>query len=106
MTVLRHPDRYPIVKDHILLVSLRHVESFFNLDTKERIACLKLVDKIRHKILEKDKTVSGFNIGINDGKDAGQTIFHCHIHMIPRRKGDVKNPRGGVRNIIPGKSNY
>ena len=99
-------DRYPIVKDHILIVSLRHVESFFDLDTNERIACLKLVDEIRHKILEEDKTVSGFNIGINDGIDAGQTIFHCHIHMIPRRKGDVKIPRGGVRNIIPGKSNY
>lgn len=92
--------------DHILIVSLRHVESFFDLDTKERIACLKVVNEIRHKILEEDKTVSGFNIGINDGMDAGQTIFHCHIHMIPRRKGDVKIPRGGVRNIIPGKSNY
>jgi len=99
-------DRYPIMKDHILIVSLRHVESFFDLDTKERISCLKLVDEIRHKTLKEDKAVLGFNIGINDGMDAGQTIFHCHIHMIPRRKGDVEIPRGGVRNIIPGKSNY
>jgi diadenosine tetraphosphate (Ap4A) HIT family hydrolase len=61
---------------------------------------------MRQIILKKDKTITGFNIGINDGIDAGQTVFHSHIHILPRRKGDVENPRGGIRNIIPGKSNY
>lgn len=94
-------DKYPIVKDHTLIASYKHVSSFFDLDSKERIACLELVDEVRKQILKKDNTITGFNVGINDGVDAGQTIFHCHIHVIPRRKGDVVNPRGGVRNIIP-----
>ena len=60
----------------------------------------------KKKILEKDKTVTGFNVGINVGKDAGQTIMHCHIHLIPRRNGDVAEPQGGIRNIISGKGKY
>ena len=62
----------------------------------------------RHKdlITKKDNTVTGFNIGMNNGEDAGQTVFHCHVHLIPRRKGDIKNPRGGVRGIIPNKKDY
>ena len=61
---------------------------------------------LKNKISEKDKTVTSFNIGINDGKEAGQTISHCHIHLIPRRKGDVKEPSGGIRHIIPEKGFY
>jgi diadenosine tetraphosphate (Ap4A) HIT family hydrolase len=99
-------DKYPIAKDHTLVVPLRHTPSFFDLDSHERNACLSLVDEMRHVVLKKDKTITGFNIGINDGVDAGQTVFHSHIHIIPRRKGDVANPRGGIRNIIPGKSGY
>jgi len=57
-------------------------------------------------LLKKDQSITGFNIGINNGKDAGQTIFHCHIHLIPRRLNDVENPIGGVRNIVPGKGKY
>ena len=57
-------------------------------------------------ITKKDKTVTGFNIVMNNGEDAGQTVFHCHVHLIPRRKGDIKNPRGGVRGIIPSKKDY
>jgi diadenosine tetraphosphate (Ap4A) HIT family hydrolase len=64
------------------------------------------VDEMRRMVLKKDKTITGFNIGINDGVDAGQTVFHSHIHIIPRRKGDVANPRGGIRNIIPSRSSY
>ncbi|MCV0409388.1 HIT domain-containing protein [Nitrosopumilus sp.] len=60
----------------------------------------------KRKILEKDKTVTGFNVGINIGKDAGQTIMHCHIHLIPRRNGDVAEPQGGIRNVIPRKERY
>jgi len=54
----------------------------------------------------KDPEVTGFNLGVNDGRSAGQTVFHCHMHLIPRREGDVENPRGGIRNIIPGKGDY
>jgi diadenosine tetraphosphate (Ap4A) HIT family hydrolase len=64
------------------------------------------VDEMRQMILKKDKTVTGFNIDINDGIDAGQTVFHSHIHIIPRRKGDVSSPRSGIRNIIPDKNSY
>jgi ATP adenylyltransferase len=64
------------------------------------------VDEVRQRIMKKDWTVTGFNIGINDGIDAGQTVFHSHIHIIPRRKGDVANPRGGIRNVIPGRGSY
>ena len=99
-------DKYPVTKDHALIVPLRHKASFFALDFDETNACLALVNQIRQLILEKDKTVTGFNVGINDGIDAGQTVFHCHIHLIPRRKGDVPDPRGGVRNIIPSRTGY
>jgi ATP adenylyltransferase len=99
-------DKYPVAKDHTLIVPLRHTPSFFDLDSHERNACLTLLDEMRQMVLEKDKTITGFNIGINDGIDAGQTVFHSHIHIIPRRKGDVANPRGGVRNIIHNRGSY
>lgn len=99
-------DKYPIAEDQTLVVPLRHTQSFFDLDSHERNDCLSLVDEMRRIILEKDKTVTGFNIGINDGTDAGQTVFHSHIHLIPRRKGDVANQRGGVRNIMPDRNSY
>ena len=65
-----------------------------------------MLSEIKEKLLLDDHSITGFNVGINDSKDAGQTIPHCHIHLIPRRKGDVSNPRGGIRNVIPGKANY
>lgn len=65
-----------------------------------------MIDQVKKRLLQKDKTISGFNVGFNAGKDAGQTIMHCHIHVIPRRKGDVLEPLGGIRNIIPGKGKY
>jgi diadenosine tetraphosphate (Ap4A) HIT family hydrolase len=84
----------------------RHISSFFELGSSEQKACLNLLEDVKRKILEKDETVTGFNVGINIGKDAGQTIFHCHIHLIPRRIGDVSNPEGGVRNIISEKGKW
>jgi ATP adenylyltransferase len=99
-------DKYPVAKGHTLVVPLRHTTSFFDLEFDERNSCLSLVDKMRQMILKKDMKVTSFNIGINDGIDAGQTVFHSHIHIIPRRKGDVANPRGGIRNIIPRNSYY
>jgi diadenosine tetraphosphate (Ap4A) HIT family hydrolase len=65
-----------------------------------------LMEDQRRQIIEADASVTGFNIGINAGKDAGQTIFHCHMHLIPRRVGDVEDPRGGVRGVIPSKQKY
>jgi ATP adenylyltransferase len=99
-------DKYPVAKDHALIVPLRHTRSFFDLDSHERNACISLVVEMRRIILKKHKKVTGFNIGINDGIDAGQTVFHSHIHIIPRRKGDVADPRGGIRNIIPNSNSY
>jgi len=99
-------DKYPVTKYHTLVCPRRHVDSFFELGSSEQKSILNLLEELKNKIKEKDKSVLGFNVGINDGKEAGQTVFHCHIHLIPRRKGDVTDPRGGVRNIIPGKGTY
>lgn len=99
-------DRYPVTEGHTLVSPRRHTPSFFDLGSSEQKACMLLLDVIKHEIKHKDSTVSGFNIGINDGSDAGQTILHCHIHLIPRRKGDVDDPRGGIRHVIPGKERY
>ena len=76
------------------------------LNNEEIIACNDLIKLIKQEILDKDKTVEAFNIGVNTGKIAGQSIMHCHIHLIPRRKGDVENPQGGVRSVIPSKQHY
>lgn len=99
-------DKYPVTEFHSLVIPNRHVESFFELTQKEYLDCISLLHKTQKKLFSFDKQISGFNIGINDGKDAGQTISHCHIHLIPRRKNDVKNPSGGVRHVIPDKGNY
>ena len=99
-------DKYPVTKNHTLICPRRHVQSFFELGSAEFKSCLALLDELKKKISEKDKTVTGFNVGVNDGVDAGQTIFHTHIHLIPRRKGDVAESQGGIRNTIPGKGNY
>ncbi len=98
-------DKFPITKNHTLVTPIRHVSSFFELSSYEYNACFLLINNLKSILTKNDRTVTGFNIGINDGTDAGQTIFHCHIHIIPRRNGDIVNPRGGVRNIMPS-SNY
>jgi diadenosine tetraphosphate (Ap4A) HIT family hydrolase len=76
------------------------------LKSVELLAFNELIIKTKEKLLKEDKTILGFNIGMNQGETAGQTIFHTHIHLIPRRKGDVENPRGGIRNVILGKGDY
>jgi len=81
------------------------VDSFFDLTQAEIISIYKLIGG-QKELLRADDRIKGFNIGINQGADAGQTIPHCHVHLIPRRKGDVDNPRGGIRHIIPGKGYY
>jgi len=99
-------DKYPITKKHTLIITKRHVKSFFDLTAEEYADCFILIKTSKKTLCEMDKTISGFNIGVNDGSDAGQTIAHCHIHLIPRRKGDVQNPLGGIRHIIPEKGFY
>ena len=99
-------DSYPVSKYHALIIPKRHVENYFDMSEEEVISCNKLIKKMRYKIKEIDPTVGGFNIGTNSGKIAGQSIMHCHIHLIPRRKNDVDNPQGGVRGVIPSKQHY
>ena len=97
---------YPVTKHHTLIITNRHVSDYFDLD-KEEINDLDEILKNQKKELKKlDKEISAFNVGINIGKDAGQSIMHCHIHLIPRRKGDVEDPSGGVRGVIPEKQKY
>ena len=99
-------DSYPVSEHHCLIIPKRHIKDYFDLTNEELLACNDLIKKLRKKIISEDKSVEGFNIGTNAGKVAGQSIFHCHIHVIPRRKGDVDNPQGGVRSVIPLKQHY
>ena len=99
-------DTCPVSELHCLIIPKRHVKDYFELTNDEVIACNDLIKKIKEKILLKDPSVKGFNIGSNAGKIAGQSVLHCHIHLIPRREGDVENPQGGVRSVIPLKQHY
>lgn len=98
-------DKYPISPGHSLLVSKRHVESIFDLH-KEELADLFSLLLAARNFLNKKYSPNGFNIGINDGPIAGQTILHLHLHLIPRYKNDQEDPRGGIRLIFPEKANY
>ena len=99
-------DGFPVTEMHSLIIPKRHIYDYFDLTKDELFACDQLIKNLKESILISDSSINGFNIGMNSGISAGQTIFHCHIHLIPRRSGDVVNPRGGVRNIIPGKGSY
>ena len=99
-------DTYPVSDFHCLIIPKRHVKDYFEMSDEELLACNDLITKIKNEILAKDKTVNAFNIGTNAGKTSGQSIMHCHIHLIPRREGDVENPQGGVRSVIPKKQHY
>lgn len=99
-------DGFPVTPLHALVIPKRHVADFFGLTEPEITACTELLRELKQSTTAEDPSVVGFNIGINAGAAAGQTVFHCHIHFIPRRTGDVENPRGGVRHLIPGKGFY
>lgn len=99
-------DLYPVTLMHTLIITKRHIASYFDLNEQERDDVRLLIDKHKQMIEQEDKSVSGFNIGINCGEDAGQTVMHFHLHLIPRRKGDMDDPRGGVRGVIPDKQGY
>ena len=99
-------DTYPVSEQHCLIIPKRHVIDYFHLTDDELIACNNIIKLIKEEVLNKDKSIKAFNIGTNAGKMAGQSIRHCHIHLIPRRNGDVENPQGGVRSVIPQKQHY
>jgi diadenosine tetraphosphate (Ap4A) HIT family hydrolase len=99
-------DQYPVTPLHTLLIPKRHADSYFALFDPERRALNVLLDQVKLGILERDRDVAGFNIGVNVGEAAGQTVAHAHVHLIPRRIGDVETPRGGVRGVVPGKAAY
>ena len=99
-------DAFPVTNLHTLIIPKRHVSDFFSLYQPEKNAMSNLLDLQRQEILNSDPSVTGFNVGNNIGEDAGQTIMHCHTHLIPRRHSDVAEPRGGVRGVIPDKQKY
>jgi ATP adenylyltransferase len=99
-------DNYPVTHLHTLVIPKRHAPTFFDLFEPERRAINQLLGRLRLEIMKKDRSISGFNIGMNSGDAAGQTVGHAHVHLIPRRPGDVQDPRGGVRCVIPGKAAY
>lgn len=98
-------DGYPVSPGHTLVIPKRHVGSWFEITPEEQSAMLDLLGKAK-AVLEEELKPDGYNIGINDGPSAGQTVPHLHMHLIPRYKGDIEDPRGGVRWIIPGKAKY
>lgn len=99
-------DGFPVTEYHSLIISKRHVRDYFDLTQAEVNAINRLIKNQKQVIGDLDSTIDGYNIGMNCGESAGQTVLHCHVHLIPRRVGDVANPRGGIRHLIPGKGNY
>ena len=97
---------YPVTKHHTLIITNRHVADFFELTKKEMSELDEILKNQKKELKDLDNEISGFNVGVNIGKDAGQSIMHCHLHLIPRRKDDVEDPRGGVRGVIPDKQKY
>ena len=98
-------DKYPVSPGHLLIITKRHVADFFDTTIEERQSLNNLLEEAK-KILEREYSPDGYNIGVNCGEAAGQTIMHLHIHLIPRFRGDIDNPRGGVRGVIPDKRIY
>jgi len=98
-------DAFPVSEGHTLIIPRRHVQSFFDLQTAEKEAVLKALEEAK-KAIDDQFAPDAYNIGINDGETAGQTVPHLHVHLIPRYKGDSKDPRGGVRWVIPEKARY
>lgn len=99
-------DKTPVTPGHCLIIPFRHFADALELTPDELIEVWDLVQRLRQRLLADDPAITGFNLGFNSGVDAGQTIFHVHIHLIPRRHGDVEKPRGGVRGVIPARQNY
>jgi diadenosine tetraphosphate (Ap4A) HIT family hydrolase len=98
-------DQFPVSQGHTLIILKRHVPSIFEASSEEITSIFDLAMQIQ-KLITKQHNPDGYNVGFNDLKAAGQSIPHCHMHIIPRYQGDVENPRGGIRAVIPGKQNY
>ena len=98
-------DSYPASPGHCLIITRRHVTEYFQATAEEKTAIWELVDEMKG-IIDKEYNPDGYNVGVNIGAAAGQSVPHIHIHMIPRYKGDVENPQGGVRGVIPHKQKY
>ena len=99
-------DNFPVTEGHHLIIPYRHTEDYFSMTKIEKDDATKLIQVIKNKLELKDSSISGYNVGMNSGKSAGQTVMHAHMHLIPRRDGDTKKPRGGVRGVIPEKMDY
>ena len=98
-------DKYPVNKGHILVITKDHVKDYFSASVEEKEAVFSLLEDCK-KLLDKMYKPDGYNIGLNCGKEAGQTIMHLHLHLIPRYDGDIADPTGGVRGVIPEKRVY
>jgi diadenosine tetraphosphate (Ap4A) HIT family hydrolase len=105
-TMTAFDDGFPVTEGHLLIVPLRHTSDWLAMTEAEMRDSEALIRTLTAKIRARDVSVTGFNIGTNIGASAGQTVFHAHIHLIPRRDGDSKNPRGGIRGVIDGKRCY
>ena len=98
-------DSYPVSKGHVLIIPKRHIETYFDLSEEEMVSFFKLSKEVK-RIIDEKYSPDGYNVGFNIGEYGGQSVMHCHMHIIPRYKGDVENPRGGIRGVIPNKKNY
>ena len=98
-------DSYAVSPGHTVVIPKRHVASFFDLTQEEVAACMDLINEEK-KLIDEEFNPDGYNIGVNVGTAAGQSVFHVHIHIIPRYKGDVENPQGGVRHVLPKNAHY
>tara|TARA_Y100001960_G_C14413861_1_gene699509 strand:- start:104 stop:472 length:369 start_codon:yes stop_codon:yes gene_type:complete len=104
-TAVSFLDSYPLTEGHTLIIPKRHISEIFELDSKEHADIWEIINATK-KLLSDTLSPDGFNIGVNVGKEAGQTVNHAHLHLIPRYKGDVADPRGGIRWVIPDKAPY
>ena len=99
-------DNFPVSPGHLLFAPHRHIASWFEATEEEQVAIFKLINQVQEELLEQGAKPSDYNIGINNGMAAGQTIMHLHVHLIPRYPGDVDDPRGGIRYVVPHKAKY
>jgi diadenosine tetraphosphate (Ap4A) HIT family hydrolase len=104
-TAIAFPDRYPLSESHTLVTPRQHVATIYELSGEEQGQLWSLVAEVRKKLIEKFQP-DGFNIGFNDGLAAGQTVVHAHVHVVPRRSGDVADPRGGIRWVVADQARY
>jgi diadenosine tetraphosphate (Ap4A) HIT family hydrolase len=105
-TAAAFPDEFPVSQGHTLIVPRRHVVDLFDLSDTELGDIWQLLKSVRQRLGEADSAIRGYNIGVNNGAVAGQTVPHAHVHVIPRRPGDTDDPRGGVRGVIPHQMSY